>query len=425
MSEEQVKVKNENIEVELGCSKNCQVSMNVSVSAAATKSSWQDAMRSIKKQVSLPGFRKGKAPDALILKQFSKPLEQEWHESLLNHSFREACELSGRHCLHSSSLKNAKVKRCEKDSGADLFYEFESYPQIPQLSEEPLSLKQVERKDVEQNTIEDEVAYLAKSRVEWKEIKDRAAKAGDFVQCSLYAIGEEEKIVFEKKAMELEDGKIETWLKNLLEGIEAGTEKEGLDDKDQKHRVKAHALYEAKLPEIDDEFAKSFGAKDLDDLKEKVKARLNNQEDQRVKELMRVQVEEALVEKYHFDLPQSLLSAEKKSMKNARLAQLKKEGSKDKDLDAEEDKIDEEVQLEAEKKLRLIFLIRAFAEKEKIQVPQKDIEEKITEHQIYASMAKRPKMSDEEQRQLYSYFANQLTEEAVKDAIVGKAKVEA
>lgn len=425
MAEEQVKLKNENIEVELDCGENCQVSMNVSVSASATKASWQDAMRSVKKQVSLPGFRKGKAPDALILRQFSKPLQQEWHEKLLNTSFSEACELSGRYCLHSSSLKNAKVKRCEKEEGADLFFEFESYPLIPDLEDKPFVLKSVEARQIEEANIDDEITHLAKSKVEWKEIKDRVAEEGDFVQSTLYEIKEEEKILFEKRALELQEGKIEPWLKELLLGMEAGQEKEGLDDKGQKHRIVAHSLHQAVLPSIDDEFAKSFGLKDLEDLRDKIKERLEDQEKQRVKELLRMQVEESLLERYHFDLPQSLLTAEKKSLKNARLAQLKKEGKKEEQLSAEEENIEKETQEQADKKLRLIFLIRAFAEKERIEVSQKVIEEKIMEHQIYASMANRPKMTNEEQQQLYSYFANLLTEEAVKDALLEKATLEA
>lgn len=68
---------NENISMTLTREPFCRVHLDVIVTPKAVKASHHQAMRNINKEVSVPGFRKGKAPESMVLKNFGSHVEKE------------------------------------------------------------------------------------------------------------------------------------------------------------------------------------------------------------------------------------------------------------------------------------------------------------------------------------------------------------
>jgi trigger factor len=90
LSSAQTQFQNENMTVDLKRDPGCLIRLDISLSPLATQAAYQKALKTVNKEVSIPGFRKGKAPQTLILKNYSQHVDREWRELLLNTAFGEA-----------------------------------------------------------------------------------------------------------------------------------------------------------------------------------------------------------------------------------------------------------------------------------------------------------------------------------------------
>ena len=84
---------NENIRVDYNFHPGCVVEMNVTVSQKGSEAAYHKAMKEIRKEVSLPGFRKGHVPEDILTKNFSKQIEENFVDVLRSVSFTEASKL--------------------------------------------------------------------------------------------------------------------------------------------------------------------------------------------------------------------------------------------------------------------------------------------------------------------------------------------
>ena len=105
--------------------------MEVTPQAAAH--TYKQAVKSINKGVSLPGFRKGKAPEKLIAEHYPKQLSQEWADLVVHLAYKESIDLSGLHPLNAKSVKKPILNECSQEKGAQVQIEFERAPEIPDV----------------------------------------------------------------------------------------------------------------------------------------------------------------------------------------------------------------------------------------------------------------------------------------------------
>ena len=68
--------------------------MEVVVKPEACQEARKEAIKRIRQRISVPGFRKGKAPLAMIEKNYAKAIDENWHEGIGNFALREALGLT-------------------------------------------------------------------------------------------------------------------------------------------------------------------------------------------------------------------------------------------------------------------------------------------------------------------------------------------
>ncbi len=71
--------------------------------------------------------------------------------------------------------------------------------------------------------------------------------------------------------------------------------------------VKVTSIKERALPEIDDEFAQTFGAEDVADLRERLRIYVTDRHEREAREEMRTQVAQAAVDSTQFEVPAGLI----------------------------------------------------------------------------------------------------------------------
>lgn len=367
--------------------KDCRIELEVKASAQIVQQAKKAAIKMVNKEVSLPGFRKGKAPDEMILKKFPNDVERNIHKAIADEAFIETQKLARIPVLNNNSPISFDLKNKTEES-ADLSFSFETEPQIPTIDPKLFIPKPVTRAEVGEKQIEEAIHQMRFFYAQWKPVTDRPIQEGDYILIDLDTIeGEEVQRVFHHIRFEVSGQRMANWMKKLVLGANAGDVLEGISEADEtaseeekkefkpkKVRVTILKAEEATLPVLDEEFAKKVGAADVAHMRQSITDLLNKQADEKVHSEMREQVNDFLVEQYMFDLPASLIESEKKH----RLTQLQqdpKHKAQWAKLSAEErKKLEEKVAEEAAQAVRLFYLSRGMVQEAKIPVTHQEVQ---------------------------------------------------
>lgn len=277
----------------------------------------------LSKQVKMSGFRKGKIPLKIIEAQYGAQVLDEAASELIRSTLTEA--------LEQESLKPAgqaqKIEPKHLERGAEFEYivELEVYPEVQKRD---LSGCTMERPVVEINDedMDRTIETIRKQRSSWSSVK-RDAKEGD--QLLVDFVGKLDGEPFEggsasRTPIVLGSKSLIAGFEDGLMGAKAGDEKildltfpkdygnKELAGKAVQFEVTVHEVQEQQLPEIDAEFIKQMGVEsgEVDAFHEEIKGNLGREKEQRIRDYLRTQVEDALIEGNPVEIPKSLLDEE-------------------------------------------------------------------------------------------------------------------
>jgi trigger factor len=139
------------------------------------------------------------------------------------------------------------------------------------------------------------------------------------------------------------------------------------------YEVEVVEVKEKILPEMDQKFAESWGAKSLEALREGVRADLQNEWNQTQNRKIRQQVTQALLQSIQCDLPEAVVTAETRNLVYNIVSDNQQRGVPKEALDAEKDNIYATANNMARDRIKAMFVFQKIAEKEGIRVEQTDI----------------------------------------------------
>ena len=139
------------------------------------------------------------------------------------------------------------------------------------------------------------------------------------------------------------------------------------------YEVEVVEVKEKLLPEMDQKFAESWGAKDLEALREGVRADLQNEWNQTQNRKIRQQVTQALLQSIQCDLPEAVVTAETRNLVYNIVNDNQQRGVPKEALDAEKDNIYATANNVARDRIKAMFVFQKIAEKEGIRVEQTEI----------------------------------------------------
>ena len=346
---------------------------------------------SASKQVQIKGFRPGKVPRAMIEKMHGPAILAEAKEQLLNRYFSEACrenELQPIGNIKVDDFEKLEVKKNEELAFTvqiDVKPEFE----IPEAKGIEVEAYESEASDEDIDNALKEVTHQ-KRKIQ---PTDEAIEDGDFVKCD-YTFSEGGKDVHTRTGVQLNtripiNGVEPAVYTEALVGGKAGEtremaltfpdnfEKEEVRGKEGSIKVTLHEVLRVSPPPIDDELAKGMDFETLDALRDDLKSRISAEKER----LGRQRQEEAALEflsaGIDIPLPPSLIEEQAQSSLGTFGQRMKEQGMPEEEIQKKLEESKDEAQQDAERRVKLFFLIEAVAAQQQLTVEQPDIEAEL------------------------------------------------
>ena len=330
----------------------------------------------IRKDVVLKGFRPGKVPTEILKRQFGKAIYGEVIDKVLKDTTTKA--------LEENKIKPAGQPKIDLKSfgeGKDLEYII-TVTELPNIDVSSINKIKVDDYQVKiDNTETDKrIDQIAKSQNNFKEADEKyAAKTKDLVAFDYKAtVDGNEFEGNEGKNTQLVLGK-DLFIKGFdkqLEGVKKNDTKKvevNLPENfPKKELINKKAVFDCKInsvktPEdvkINDDFAKSLGATDLNNLKELISKQINDEFKNSLDLISKKQILEQIEKQKLDDLPQNLIEQE---------VQILSQGMKEDELKKNKKSLEEQ----AQKRIKTGLILNAFGEKNNIKVSQDEVNAEI------------------------------------------------
>ena len=400
--------------------------LKIQVPAEEVKKQIDARLREIGKQVRLKGFRPGRIPFSVLNQRYGPQAKQEVIQQTAQTALQQAVE--------QESLRIAANPRVETDpvlddSGLQIDAIIEIYPELAAIDVSEIA---IERPDV--SVVDDDVAEmletLKKQRIKWNDV-ERSPVDGDQALIEYTAQADEETIPEEgnlRLAIILGESGFDA-LEKALRKLSPGDEKKlklefpadfrepALAGKKAEMALTLSKVQESEVPEVDQEFTRSFGVDsgDVEELKTEIHKNLERELGQAVSTQLKAQLADRLLEMHpDLEVPASIVNNEAHNMLQQMLR-----GAK---LDITSEMLDH-FKEPATKRVRSGLLLAEIAQQNKIKIDGPKVREAIELiAQTYEEPQEVVKMYYNDQRLLQS-VENSVLEDQVVDWVVNNAKV--
>ncbi len=368
----------------------CSIKLIVKAEPAATAETRREAVKKVSKEISLPGYRKGKAPEALVMQNFGKHVIQEWEESLANRLLKESLELSKTAPIHPKHIAFNWIEKPTAEKGALVEYTFERAPTVPEISVDALTLQKVEVTPVTEDDVDQSVEGIRNYHTNWKEVTKRAVQEGDMITVDIVDISAEgsPKTIGHGEKLEVAKGNMGAWLRTLVVGMSTGDESvptmSEVDDETPRHiredfkptlcKVTVKKIESGTKPAVDEELAKKAGADSVEVLRTRLRERLERHATEEAQAKMKEQLENALLTRYRFEVPKSLMDSEREERIKQKIHALRRQKKTKEEITSMEGQIEQEVARSAYKAVHIFFIARAVAAREGIAITTEELQ---------------------------------------------------
>jgi trigger factor len=165
--------------------------------------------------------------------------------------------------------------------------------------------------------------------------------------------------------------------------------------KEAEFTVTVNELKEKKVPELNDDLAKTMGYESVEDFKKKAHTHLISERTKEVENKLQNDLLQQLMEKNPFDVPAALIEAQVRSLAQEWAQDLKRQGANDEMIQNAIQGELESLKKRAENQVRASLILEAVGKKEKIEVRPEDLEEE------YKTMATSMKVEEDKVREFY------------------------
>jgi trigger factor len=366
--------------------KPCSITIDVEVAENVAFCEVENVFNQMQKYAKIDGFRQGKVPMSIIKQKFldqakNKAMENVVKKTVLNALDKENFVL----------IDFPIVDEFDYELGQVLKYSFSAqcHPKVELKDYKSIPIKKEIFKVTDAN-LSQALDILRQRNAILVESKSVEVKNDSFVSVDYEAFDNDGNSLPEINSkghlLDLSSQNTLKEFKDALIGVKVEQEKDAkieypadypnktLAGKTISFKIKVIQIKEKQLPELNDDFAKDMGTENLEDLKNKVKENIEEQEKRRQDMDVEKQIIDYLLEKNKFEVPSSLVAEQKNTLIEKMKSYMKNQG-------ASEDYITNQVKLgdskfsqEAENNVRLSYILNSIYNRENLAVTDADID---------------------------------------------------
>lgn len=373
-----------NVKVDVIDTKPTSVTLSIEIPQSEVASTTEKIFKDIQRVAQVPGFRQGKAPLDLVKKNYSSAAREKVIESLIQQTAYP-------------SLKSKGIEPIDSPRIEDLSFDFEKpfsyklraekHPEFKVKDYKDIKIKK-EVQEITDEKVKENIEVLRERNARLEESKSGVVTDKDFVLVDYDASLNGEPLSDMKAKNQLIDLSAPQALAGFKEGLvgaKKGDEKEitvkfpedypnkKLAGKDVVFKVKVQDVKQKVLPPLDDELAKDVGLENVAALEAKVKETLQAEEKRRQDREVEKQVMDHLVAANVFPVPESLVEDQLNHLLERMAEYYHRQGLPSSAWEKNLPQWREKYKEEAERNVRLSYILNAIGKDEKIEVTDEDL----------------------------------------------------
>ena len=354
-------------------------------------------IKEFKQQAKIPGFRAGKALDSMLRSRYAKDLKQELKQRVVAQAHQEGVAGADLEVFNIVDMDDGEIL---SGQAASITFTIDVVPDFELPDYEGLKVKEASA-EASDEEVTNTLDQLLGQRAEYN-VADKAAEKGDYVQCGYEGkIGDElvadlvpdatmygsQETTWEEAGSEDAPG-VRAVIDGLV-GMRAGETKEvtmaypddfkpqALAGKTAVYSLKVKEVREKVIPVMDEAFFTSLQVKDEEELRDRLAENITNQKKQQNANAQRQQITEELLKCVDFPIPESGLDSETDSVLREFMQRNIQQGVSQDELEKHKESLHDGASKAAHDRIKSRMILSKIAEKEKIQVENKDFSRMI------------------------------------------------
>ena len=342
--------------------------------------------------VSIPGFRKGKAPINIVKKKYES--------SVLNEVIQNVVSLKTKDLINEKKLNlfrepRLNLKNFEKNKPVEVEIKIDLQPEIKLINFKDIKLNKYEINFSKKN-IDEQYKKFIESQKSYKKIENnRLVKKNDRVFVNLNTSNEDvPEYLRTQKNLPIDTAFDQEILpginKELISKFREGVKKNIIFDlssllkneklKNVDYEIEVVSIEENVKFEINDEYLKKNGFKNEKDLKDFLKNNSTQHYTNGIIQIEKKCLMDLLDKKYNFDLPEGVLEEDFSEIWH-RLEQAKKDGKLDEDdKSLTDEQLKKRYKKISERRVKLGVLLQFIAKEEKIEISEDELSKGIMQY---------------------------------------------
>jgi len=420
----------------------CKKLVRFEIDAQKVDETFKTVAKDYQRHAAMPGFRAGKAPEDMVLKKFEKEIADEVKRKLMSDSYFQALKDNKITVVGYPDVEDIQFGRGQAFQFAATIETAPEF-QVPDYRGLPAKRESV---IVTEEDMEGALNALRGQQAKFEKV-DRPVQEGDFVVVNYQGTTDGKPIseiaptargLTEQKNFWVEvkkDSFIPGFAEQLV-GAKAGDKRTvnvdfpadfvtpQLAGKKGVYEVELVEVKERVLPELNDAFAQSYGAENMEKLREGVRSDLQNELNLKQKRSIRAQVVGALLSRVSFELPESSVQQETRSVVYNIVNDYQKRGAPKEAIDQQKDEIYSVASQTAKERVKAGFLFQKIAEKEGMRVLEQEVNARIVTLAHSYQMTPQKLLKELEKNDGVAEVHRQLLQEKVIDFLQEHAKIE-
>ncbi|UCG29688.1 MAG: trigger factor [candidate division WOR-3 bacterium] len=368
--------------------------MEISVPRAELERLIIEETETVRKDLTLDGFRKGRVPRTLIRNRYAESLKAQAMDKLVRQTYLAVLREKKWQIAGQAEIKNIEdTDPIRIRLFVEVIPEFnvENYLNIEVFKEPPAPDDFLLQQGM--NALQEQHATI-------REV-NRPAVVDDLITMDVEVREKGASRNESDQKVRIGDRSLPDQLNRALVGMKVSDKKEVKVD-EKHYLLSVKKIEEKNLPQIDDNFAKIMKLTNLEELKTKVLESVKKQEEKRIEDDLKESISEVLLERIKFQVPDTLIQKEYEKI-------LKDYGMPDSDSNKER------FWSVAEKRIRFNLILNKITAKEDLQVGEAEIMDLVTRMGI--------KLTDQNRNDVIDYLGGILNREKTLDFLFKNAKI--